>query len=328
MAPASTKYLRQASSMPLVVSTTFAPAARIFSMRSLVMSISRCLMPSTSLTSSTSTETPSETLCRCKGKSRSAIFAFCTRLGMPCAARQLFSANPPRTSSDSSDDLPCALSTCTADTGYRAFPSAVSVRTDRTASTASRDQNASCGDRSLEAIEVFAAATTASSPSSSVATISVDFTYFTASFSANRNPDMIVVGWIPCFTSSFPRFSSSAATTTTEVVPSPTSESCSCASSTNTFATGCSTSSRDRIVAPSFVIVMSPTSSTNILSSPTGPSDDLTMFAIAVVAVTCSCRTSFPLRRSPSRPSIILPRSQPRALPVCRRALPLRRALS
>ena len=38
MAPFSTKYLRHRSSMPPVVRTTFAPAAKIFSIRSFVMS--------------------------------------------------------------------------------------------------------------------------------------------------------------------------------------------------------------------------------------------------------------------------------------------------
>lgn len=41
--------------MPFVVSTTLAPALRIFSMRSFVMSISRCRMASTSFTSFTTT---------------------------------------------------------------------------------------------------------------------------------------------------------------------------------------------------------------------------------------------------------------------------------
>ncbi len=40
------------------------------------------------------------------------------------------------------------------------------------------------------------------------------------------------------------------------------------------------------MVAPSFVTVMSPTSSTSILSSPTGPRDDFTMLAIAAAAAT------------------------------------------
>lgn len=52
------------------------------------------------------------------------------------------------------------------------------------------------------------------------------------------------------------------------------------------FAAGCSTSSIRRIVAPSFVTVTSPTSSTSILSKPTGPRELLTMFAIDDAAIT------------------------------------------
>lgn len=52
------------------------------------------------------------------------------------------------------------------------------------------------------------------------------------------------------------------------------------------FAAGCSTSSNRKIVAPSFVIVTSPMSSTSILSKPTGPRELFTMFAIDAAAIT------------------------------------------
>lgn len=52
------------------------------------------------------------------------------------------------------------------------------------------------------------------------------------------------------------------------------------------FAAGCSTSSKRKIVAPSFVIVTSPMSSTIILSKPTGPNELFTMFEIAAAAIT------------------------------------------
>ena len=55
---------------------------------------------------------------------------------------------------------------------------------------------------------------------------------------------------------------SSAAKMTTDVVPSPTSLSCKSLVSTSTRAAGCATSSCFRMVAPSFVTVMSPMSST------------------------------------------------------------------
>ena len=60
-----------------------------------------------------------------------------------------------------------------------------------------------------------------------------------------------------------------------------------------TLAAGCSTSNYLKIVAPinnlrlpSFVIVISPISSTSILSNPEGPKVFFTIFAIAKIAVT------------------------------------------
>ena len=55
IAPACTKYFNDISSMPFVVRTTFAPAARIFSILSRVMSDSRSLIFSSSFGSLTST---------------------------------------------------------------------------------------------------------------------------------------------------------------------------------------------------------------------------------------------------------------------------------
>ena len=89
----------------------------------------------------------------------------------------------------------------------------------------------------------------------------------------------MLVGCTLSLISSLARLSSSAARMTTEVVPSPTSASCSCASCTSRLAVGCSTSNFLRMVAPSLVIVTSPMSSTIILSSPCGPREDLTMLA-------------------------------------------------
>lgn len=91
---------------------------------------------------------------------------------------------------------------------------------------------------------------------------------FTDSFKASLYPYITVVAWILFLINSFPLFKSSAAKITTEVVPSPTSLSYICDSSTRTLAAGWVTSSILRIVAPSLVIVTSPISSTNILSKP------------------------------------------------------------
>mmetsp|Transcript_46536 Transcript_46536/g.149379 ORF Transcript_46536/g.149379 Transcript_46536/m.149379 type:complete len:200 (-) Transcript_46536:305-904(-) len=124
-------------------------------------------------------------------------------------------------------------------------------------------------------------------------------TYLHASRIASRMPLMMDVGWILLRTRSLERFRSSEAVMTTDVVPSPTSWSCSSASSTRIFAAGCSTSSCLRMVAPSLVMVTSPMSSTSILSRPTGPRDVLTMLAIARTAVTFWARTSAPEVRVP-----------------------------
>lgn len=59
-----------------------------------------------------------------------------------------------------------------------------------------------------------------------------------------------------------------------------------------TLAAGCSTSNYLRIVAPSFVIVTSPISSTNILSNPYGPNEDLTILDRAITAVQLAVLTS------------------------------------
>lgn len=88
------------------------------------------------------------------------------------------------------------------------------------------------------------------------------------------------------------RLNNSAATTTTDVVPSPTSLSYNWLNSTITLAAGCSISNYFKIVAPSFVITTSPISSTNILSKPYGPKLVLTTLAIAITAVTLLVRTS------------------------------------
>lgn len=106
--------------------------------------------------------------------------------------------------------------------------------------------------------------------------------YLTASLQASLYPLMTVVGCSLFLTSSSAAFRSSAATITTDVVPSPTckwftrievvskrsgwffpqlikptSSSCNWANSTSTFPAGCSTSSCFRIVAPSFVTITS-----------------------------------------------------------------------
>ena len=78
--------------------------------------------------------------------------------------------------------------------------------------------------------------------------------------------------------------SNAPASTTADVVPSPTSLSVVFAISTSIFAAGCCTSISFRIVAPSFVIVTSPKESTSILSIPLGPRLVRTISAIILAA--------------------------------------------
>jgi len=63
-------------------------------------------------------------------------------------------------------------------------------------------------------------------PNVSTLTANCSVKYLTASLQASLYPVMTVVGWILFLTKSLARFNSSAATMTTEVVPSPTSLSC------------------------------------------------------------------------------------------------------
>src|SRR2546430_2386168 len=69
---------------------------------------------------------------------------------------------------------------------------------------------------------------------------------------------MMVCGWIFLSTSFSASRSSSAASTATEVVPSPTSSSCTLEMLTRTFAAALSRAMDLRIVAPSFVTMISP----------------------------------------------------------------------
>ena len=95
--------------------------------------------------------------------------------------------------------------------------------------------------------------------------------YTLAFFAAFLYPSTIIVGCTSCSSSDSAFSSSAPARTTAEVVPSPTSLSVVFAISTNILAAGCWTSISLRIVAPSFVMVTSPSESTSILSIPLGP---------------------------------------------------------
>ena len=128
--------------------------------------------------------------------------------------------------------------------------------------------------------------------------------YLQASRQAILYPLIMLVGCNFQLISSFAFLSNSDAIITTEVVPSPTSLSCNCDNCTITFAAGCSTSNYLKIVAPlinkipSLVMVMSPMSSTNILSSPHGPKVFFTILAMAKIAVTNFRKILFEFRTS------------------------------
>ena len=79
-------------------------------------------------------------------------------------------------------------------------------------------------------IDVFAALRRASSPRLSTVTASLSSIYLHASLAAILNPIIMLVGCTFILISSLALLSSSAAKITTEVVPSPTSASCNCAS--------------------------------------------------------------------------------------------------
>lgn len=184
MAPASTKYLRHRSSMPLVVRITFAPDSRIFWIFSLVMSISLCLISSTCLVSVSTTCTPICILCFCRLKSSSAIFTLpCSAVGIAGEARAQLSAKP-STSSESIALLPWLFRMWMLPMGHLALPSFSSF-TVSAAFTASSEKNADSEPMIFEDILVFAALIRFSRPRVSALTTRLDLMYLTASFTAN-----------------------------------------------------------------------------------------------------------------------------------------------
>jgi hypothetical protein len=123
----------------------------------------------------------------------------------------------------------------------------------------------------------------------SVVLTDISLTLFTAIAEALLRPLIIVCVLTPCSTCSFTSFKISPASTTTDVVPSPTSASCERAMSVNIRAAGWTISSNYQLcqqkgnvesepqptfmtVAPSLVIVCLPFASTIKRSPPYGPS--------------------------------------------------------
>src|ERR1051325_6378160 len=109
------------------------------------------------------------------------------------------------------------------------------------------------------------------------------------------HPSTINDGWT-CLLIKSSAFSSKApAKTTEDVVPSPTSLSTDLATSTIILAAGCSISISFRIVAPSFVIVVSPIVLTSILSMPRGPRQVFTVSATSLAVLILFFCASLPL---------------------------------
>ncbi|KAH3683016.1 hypothetical protein WICPIJ_006020 [Wickerhamomyces pijperi] len=105
-----------------------------------------------------------------------------------------------------------------------------------------------------------------------------------ATLQASSKPLAILIGWIPLSISSKAWSNKAPARTTTPVVPSPISSSWDLDSSTNNLAISLSNSIWERMVAPSLVMVMSPSGEIKILSRPLGPSEVLMMEATALAA--------------------------------------------
>ena len=97
-------------------------------------------------------------------------------------------------------------------------------------------------------------------------------------------PSTTTVGWTSWLMSSSAFSRSAPARMTPDVVPSPTSLSVALLISTIIFAAGCWTSISFSIVAPSLVMVTSPSESTSILSMPLGPREVFTSSAISFAA--------------------------------------------
>ena len=113
---------------------------------------------------------------------------------------------------------------------------------------------------------------------------------------------VLTVGWMPLSMSWRLVSSSAPQSTTTLVVPSPASMSCDLESSTSILAVGWKTCMWLMMVAPSFVMMTSPSLDWIILSMPFGPSEERTASATPLAAIMFACRTSCSFDFSWKRP--------------------------
>mmetsp|Transcript_11370 Transcript_11370/g.18278 ORF Transcript_11370/g.18278 Transcript_11370/m.18278 type:complete len:318 (+) Transcript_11370:563-1516(+) len=182
---AVTKYLIAASSIPLVVKMTLAPALISSSMRSLMMSYSLALIASTSVGFSIIICTPNLSAMRLISKSTMAILAFLMLRGICCEHRYSCKQYP-LMSSASRMPLPVTFKISTAFTGYRFFFCGFSVSTANMASTAILAYKSQSLPMILDDIEVFAALINASLPNFDVLSVMFSAMNLIASFLALR----------------------------------------------------------------------------------------------------------------------------------------------
>mmetsp|Transcript_52102 Transcript_52102/g.111444 ORF Transcript_52102/g.111444 Transcript_52102/m.111444 type:complete len:379 (+) Transcript_52102:815-1951(+) len=184
-----------------------------------------------------------------------------------------------------------------------------------TESTASTAISAICRCERLTILEesvVIATSTSASLDSSEYSKVSeISASVSTAIVHARSNPSAMRIGWMPRSSSASAFSRSDPASTTTPVVPSPISSSCDLDSSTRSLPIWCSTFICSRMVAPSLVMVTSPSGLCSILSMPLGPRDVFRMLQTALAARMFAFCASTPLSRPFFSPSLMMMNGRP-----------------
>ncbi len=197
-----------------------------------------------------------------------AIFASAIFFGIPPWTTSL-SSTMPSTKVESLMEPPAFFSTLTSSWSTMNFSPFLSA-TARTAFTMSVANISPPFLTSFVSMEVLAILLS-TDLSFGVTSSEISLRYWIAFFEAFLYPSTIIVGWTSWVRRDSAFSNSAPASTTADVVPSPTSLSVVFEISTSIFAAGCWTSISLRMVAPSFVIVTSPSESTSILSIPLGP---------------------------------------------------------
>mmetsp|Transcript_7573 Transcript_7573/g.11510 ORF Transcript_7573/g.11510 Transcript_7573/m.11510 type:complete len:222 (-) Transcript_7573:98-763(-) len=219
------------------------------------------------------------------------------RVGPPAVFLAPFSSTTPRTSSESSTVPPTCL---TMRTSLRSTLVACMGSSPSRPSTASTAMGASVSEfweTTLEDRQVVTASSRAgfwfrSTGCAMDRRISEDFVR------AAMKASVMAMGWMPFSSSPPAALSRLPARTQTLVVPSPASMSWALEISTSIFAVGWNTCISERIVAPSLVIITSPSPFSIILSIPRGPRLVRIALDTAFAAVILESLTSFSFRES------------------------------